>query len=149
MRMAGGQDSLRCDYCKNIYFSPPDDEGVRFLDEALELLCPVCMVPLWNATLAGLPLCICKRRRGMSIKMPVFEPLVEQMRAERGGGATSGPVDGADLDRRIDCPSCRHPMETHLYYGGGRVAIADCERCEANWLDGGALMRIARAQPPD
>ena len=65
MQMADGQLSLRCDYCKNIDFSEPDDSGIRYLDEAQDLLCPACAVPLWNATLSGAAIRACKRCRGM------------------------------------------------------------------------------------
>ena len=145
MRMAGGQESLRCDYCKNIYFSGPDVQGVRYLDELPGLLCPVCAVPLWNATLAGAPLRACKRCRGMLVAMGAFQGLIEQVRAEHAGTQTPATSDEVDPSRKLECPSCHHTMESHFYYGGGHVVMVDCERCEVNWLDGGALMRIVRA----
>jgi Zn-finger nucleic acid-binding protein len=145
MRMSGGQESLRCDYCKNIYFSGPDDQGVRYLDEMPDLLCPVCAVPLWNATLAGVPLRACKRCRGMLVAMGAFEGLIEQARAEHRGTQVPATSDVVDPSRKLECPSCHHTMDSHFYYGGGHVVMEDCERCEVNWLDGGALMRIVRA----
>lgn len=148
MRMAGGQDSLRCDYCKNIYFSAPDDSGIRYLDEAAGLTCPACGDALWNATLAALGLRACKRCRGMLIPMGVFEELVQKLWDERGGTDAVAPEHG-DLSRRLQCPQCHRLMDTHFYYGGGRVVIEDCEHCSLNWLDGGALMRIVRARQAD
>jgi Zn-finger nucleic acid-binding protein len=149
MRMAGGQQSLRCDYCKNIYFSGPDDQGVRYLGELPGLLCPVCVIPLWDATMAGVPLRACKQCRGMLIAMGAFAGLIEQVRAEHAGSEVPDTSDEVDPSRRLECPSCHHPMETHFYYGGGRVVMEDCEHCELNWLDGGALMRIVRAPHDD
>ena len=145
MRMAGGHESLRCDYCKSIYFSGPDEQGVRYLDELPELLCPVCAVPLWNATLAGAPLRTCKKCRGMLVAMGAFQGLIEQVRAEHGGSELPATSDEVDPGRKLECPACHQTMESHFYYGGGHVVMEDCERCELNWLDGGALMRIVRA----
>ena len=145
MRMAGGHESLRCDYCKNIYFSGPDDQGVRYLDELPDLLCPVCAVPLWNATLAGAPLRTCKQCRGMLVAMGAFEGLIEQVRGEHPGAQVPATGDTIDPSRKLECPLCHHTMESHFYYGGGHVVMEDCERCEVNWLDGGALIRIVRA----
>jgi Zn-finger nucleic acid-binding protein len=142
MRLAGGLTSLRCDYCHSLYYSAADDEGVRYLDELQEFLCPVCAVPLWNATLANLPMRACKKCRGMLVAMGSFEGLIAQMRTTHPGAELSVADDGSDLSRRLECPQCHHPMETHFYYGGGHVVMEDCERCELNWLDGGALMRI-------
>jgi len=148
MRMAGGQDSLRCDYCKNIYFSTPDDSGVRYLDQLPKLPCPVCAVALWNATLAGIGIRACKRCRGTLVPMAIFEDLVEKLREQSSGTDNAAP-DAHALDQRLNCPQCHEHMDTHFYYGGGRVVMADCERCSLNWLDGGALMRIVHAPQPD
>lgn len=90
----------------------------------------------------------CKQCRGMSIPMGIFEELVEKLREEQQGtGVTAS--DPGELNNRLLCPQCHQRMETHYYYGGGRVVMADCERCSLNWLDGGALMRIVRARQPD
>lgn len=145
MRLAGGLESLRCDYCKSLYYSAPDDEGVRYLDELQDLLCPVCAIPLWNATLVNVPIRSCKRCRGMLVGMGAFEGLIDQVRGERTGAEVPLADDGSDPSRKLQCPSCHHTMESHFYYGGGHVVMEDCERCEVNWLDGGALMRIVRA----
>jgi len=145
MRLADGLVSLRCDYCKSLYYSAPDDEGVRYLDELENLLCPVCDVPLWNANLADVPIRACKKCRGMLVAMGAFEALIDQARGERHEAKIPMADDGSDLSRRLECPQCHHPMETHFYYGGGHVVMEDCERCELNWLDGGAVMRIVNA----
>lgn len=145
MRLAGGLASLRCDYCKSLYYATPDDSGVRFLDEVQELLCPVCSIPLWNANLANVPIHACKKCHGMLVAMGAFQGLIDQARALNPNVEIPVADDGSELDRTVHCPQCHRAMETHFYYGGGHVVMEDCERCELNWLDGGALMRIAHA----
>lgn len=145
MRLASGSTSLRCDYCGSSYCSAPDDQGLRYLDEVEGLLCPVCALPLWNATLANVPIRACKQCRGMLIAMGALQGLVDQERAEHPGAEIPLAGDGSELSRRLECPHCHHTMETHFYYGGGHVVMEDCERCELNWLDGGALMRVVHA----
>lgn len=145
MRISGGLLSLRCDYCKTVVYTAADDEGVRYMEELQDLLCPVCAVPLWNASLDNVPLRACKKCHGMLIAMGAFEGLIDQVRGENSKSEIPVADDGSDGERRLECPQCHHPMETHFYYGGGHVMMDDCERCELNWLDGGELMRIARA----
>ena len=145
MQLAGGLTSLRCDYCKAIVCTAPDDQDVRYLDELEELLCPVCGVPLWNASMANVPIRACKKCRGILVTMGASQELIEQARAKRPGSEAPMADDGSDLSRKLECPQCHHSMETHFYYGGGQVVMEDCERCELNWLDGGALLRIAHA----
>jgi Zn-finger nucleic acid-binding protein len=145
MRVSGGLLSLRCDYCKNVVYTAADDEGVRYMEELVDVLCPVCAVPLWNASLDNVSIRACKRCHGMLIGMDAFGGLVDLVRSEKPKTEIPVADDGSDLKRKLQCPVCHHAMETHFYYGGGHVVMEDCERCELNWLDGGELMRIARA----
>lgn len=145
MRLGSGNASLRCEYCKTVVTLAADEDGYEFLDETPELLCPVCGIALWNAVLARVPVHVCKRCHGLLAGMSVLEPLVEAMRATHPGSEIPAPAVPADLDRKISCPKCRQRMDTDFYAGGGNVVIAACERCELNWLEGGALMRIVRA----
>jgi Zn-finger nucleic acid-binding protein len=145
LRAAGGIESLRCDYCKNFVYTAPDDEGVSYLEELEELLCPVCAIPLWNATLTNISIRACKKCHGRLVAMDIFEELIGRLRTEHPGSKTPVTDDGSDEKRRLDCPVCHRHMETHFYYGGGHVVMEDCERCELNWLDGGALLRLAHA----
>jgi Zn-finger nucleic acid-binding protein len=137
-------DCLKCAYCQNIYFPEKDDSGVRVLGEASELGCPVCKVPLVQATIAGSDLLYCTRCRGMLIAMGVFGTLVDTLHAQ-GGAAIPPTTDGGDATRRIDCPHCHRSMEAHTYAGAGNVMIDSCEQCLLNWLDHGELMRIVHA----
>ena len=143
MRLTTALINLRCDYCKSIVYNAPDADGIQYLGENGEMPCPVCLVPLWEASRAGIPFRSCKRCHGILIAMKSFVTLIEQARAEQHGAEMPVADDESDLDRKLACPSCHRAMETHFYYGGGHVVMEDCERCELNWLDAGALMRIA------
>ncbi|MGB6871670.1 MAG: zf-TFIIB domain-containing protein, partial [Acidobacteriaceae bacterium] len=59
------------------------------------------------------------------------------------------PADPSQLDRRLACPHCHQPMDTHFYAGPGNVILSDCERCQLNWLDHGKLQRLAHAAAED
>ncbi len=146
MRLATGDASMRCDYCKTVVVLPADDAGVHFLEETFqELNCPVCSIPLWNAMLGGIKLCACKKCKGMLIGMNVFEPLIGELRDKcKNEDEIPSPADPADLRRAVDCPKCHRHTDVHFYMGGGGAIIATCENCELNWLDGGMLMRIVR-----
>jgi Zn-finger nucleic acid-binding protein len=145
MRLANGNASLRCDYCKSIFVAAQDDAGVQLLDKSAELICPVCTVPLWDAVLTGVPIQACKQCHGLLVAMGAFEALIDQMRALHEESAISPAADPADLKRTINCPRCHRRMDTHFYYGGGQSVMSGCENCSLNWLDGGVLMRIVRA----
>lgn len=144
MRLGSGGASLRCEFC-NTVVPLAAESGIQFLDEAPELSCPACAVALWNAVLARVQTHACKRCQGLLVGMSALQPLVAAMRDAHPGSEAPAPADSADLDRRIDCPQCHHRMDTDFYAGGGNVVVAGCERCELNWLDGGALMKIVRA----
>lgn len=146
MRMASGNATLRCDYCKSVVVVKTDDSGLCFLDQVFtDLNCPVCSIPLWNATLSGVKLCACKQCSGMLIKMGLIEDLIEQLRVAVTGMVIPPPADPGDLHRRLNCPRCHGLLDMHFYFGGGGSVIGGCEPCSLNWLDGGILMRIVRA----
>jgi Zn-finger nucleic acid-binding protein len=149
MRVSGGLLSLRCDYCKSVVYTAADDEGVRYMEELVDVLCPVCAVPLWNASIENVSIRACKKCRGMLIAMGAFEGLIGLVRDENPKAEAPVADDGSDLKRKLQCPVCHRAMETHFYYGGGHVVMEDCERCELNWLDGGELMRIAHMLRPE
>jgi Zn-finger nucleic acid-binding protein len=145
MRLEDGKDAFTCDYCKSIYFPEKNEDGVRVLGEPAALLCPVCAVALVHAAHSGHRLLYCTRCRGMLIRMEVFVGLIQDLRARREGAAAVLVPDRKDLERRIMCPQCHQPMDTHFYGGPGNIIIDDCDRCSLNWLDAGELMRIALA----
>lgn len=145
MRLANGNASLRCEFCKTVVTLTPDDAGMQFLEEAPDLECPSCAVALWNAVMAGVQLHACRRCHGLLVAMNALEPLVEAMRASHPGSEIPAPADPADLDRRINCPRCHRRMSSDFYAGGGNAVVSGCERDELNWLDGGVLTRIVGA----
>lgn len=146
MRLEGDKEYFTCDFCKNIYFPDKNEDGVRVLDEASELSCPLCSIPLVHAALSGQRVLYCSRCRGMLLHMDIFVALLDDLRA-RSDGASAIPhrPDPKELQRRISCPQCHQQMETHYYCGPGNVVIDDCSRCSLDWLDYGELMRIVRA----
>ena len=150
MRMATGNATLRCDYCQTVVVTQADSAGVSYLDAVPgDFKCPVCAVPLWNATLHGVKLCACMQCGGMLIAMGVFGDLVDGLRTEQTDSEIPAPPDPSDLQRRLSCPRCRGHLDMHFYLGGGGSVIGGCEQCSLNWLDGGVLMRIVRAPHHD
>lgn len=149
MHLTGGNASLRCDYCKTVVVVAPDDAGVKFVDEAEQLACPLDAAPLWNAVLARVAIRACKQCHGLLVTMGAFEGLIAEMRAEHPEQIDSPLASPADLKRKVICPNCHQAMDTHFYFGGGHAVISTCEHCELHWLDGGVLMRIVRAPHDD
>jgi Zn-finger nucleic acid-binding protein len=150
MRLDDDKDFFSCDYCDNVFFPEPDDEGVRVLGDAVKEACPVCAVPpgvpLFNAALQGHRFLYCRHCRGMLMNVDTFVATVEDLRAHRETPAEiPHHPDPHELDRHIRCPQCHEEMDTHPYAGPGNVIIDNCERCEANWLDYGELRRIVQA----
>ena len=145
MHLAAGSDYLTCEFCKTVQIADPDDEGVRVLDEQSTRSCPICSLPLWNATLLGERIESCRKCKGMLIPMAEFEDLLEQLRAKQNAVAIPTKADPAELRRKVDCPNCHKQMDTHFYYGGGSVIIDACDPCCLIWFDHGELMRIVRA----
>ena len=129
-----------------MYYGQKNEDNVCVTGETSEFACPVCSVPLAEATMDGHKLFYCIRCRGSLIPVPVFVSLLDALRAKQGGAWTiSRPADPAELQRQIHCPRCGRPMDTHFYGGPGNVVIDDCAACELNWLDKGELWRIVRA----
>jgi Zn-finger nucleic acid-binding protein len=145
MRLEPDKDCLTCDYCKNMYFPVKGDDGVSVFPEKSENTCPVCSIPLMQASLAKVRIQYCTQCRGMLIPMGVFLALVDELRAGQPGSLIPPPPDPTELRRTLPCPHCHKPMVTHYYSGAGNVILEDCEDCELNWLDHGKLMRIVRA----
>jgi Zn-finger nucleic acid-binding protein len=149
MRLEEDRQFLTCEYCGNVHFPDPNSEGVRVLEVPSELACPVCAIPLVHAAAGGERILYCGRCRGMLISMDRFTGIIQDLRSRRETTvAPPSPPNWKDLDRRIKCPRCSQPMDTHPYGGGGNVIMDDCENCSLNWLDYGELERIVRAPDP-
>jgi Zn-finger nucleic acid-binding protein len=145
MQLKADGVSFKCDYCQSVYVPEKADDGVRVLDEADGSICPICTLPLKNATLNQMRIIYCTKCHGMLIPMQVFEALIDAVRGSRDGGAIQPAADSRDLSRKIACPRCNHRMDTHFYAGPGNVVIDTCDDCLLNWLDYGELQRIAYA----
>jgi Zn-finger nucleic acid-binding protein len=134
-----------CDYCANQATPPLDDDGVLVLGPVKEK-CPVCQSGLSNGSLESFDLLFCERCRGMLIPMEDFQPMIAALRSHRGAPtAFLAPRSSADADRTLACPKCGGRMDGHPYGGGGNVNVDTCEACEAIWLDGGELRKVASA----
>ena len=146
MRLEAEKACLFCDYCGTIYYPDRNADGVRILGQASPYSCPVCATPLQQGALDEHPLAYCERCRGMLVEMPVFVDLIDVMRSRRAGpAATPHAGDPRDLNRKLACPGCHRPMNTHFYAGPGNIVIDDCSRCGWNWLDYGEITRIIAA----
>jgi Zn-finger nucleic acid-binding protein len=145
MRLKPDMESFKCDYCQNTVFPEKNDDGVRVLGEPSELECPLCKTLLVHAVLVKSPILYCSGCKGMLIPMGMLEGLIEALRDEQGAGATAPAPDKEDLQRKINCPQCHHPLDAHFYAGPGNAVIDSCEDCSLIWLDRGVLMRIAHA----
>src|SRR5579872_4892271 len=136
IRLEDDRQSALCAYCGAVYVPEKNEEGVRVFEQAGNLSCPICRIPLHHATVARQRMLYCTQCRGSLIPMPVFVTLIAILRAERGAGAEiAPPPDAHQLDRVTHCPQCGRQMDTHYYAGGGNVVIDDCSRCELDWLD--------------
>jgi Zn-finger nucleic acid-binding protein len=146
MRLQEGKDSLFCDYCNQVYTPPEAEDGVRILDQQSSLACPVCAAPLAHAAMAHHRVLYCAHCHGSLIKMEEFSSLLGDLRSRwRESPATPHPPEAQELRRRMNCPQCSRPMDTHYYSGPGNIVIDDCSRCELDWLDAGELMTMVRA----
>ena len=145
MRLKPDEDSYKCEYCHNIFLPDKDDDGVRVLGDPTNETCPVCNIPLVNAALGHARILYCTKCHGMLVSMEAFSPLIDELHAQQRGTIPQPPADGSDLRRKIDCPQCRHRMDTHFYAGPGNVVIDSCENCSLIWLDRGELMHIVHA----
>lgn len=147
MRLEEDKEYFICDYCESRYFPDADQEGVRLLGQKAAEMCPICQVPLENAAVGSQRMLFCTQCRGMLIPMRVFMDIVETLRAQRDGAPPEvAPLPNPrDLERRLDCPACHNPMDTHPYAGPGNVIIDNCPDCFLNWLDHGELEHIVRA----
>jgi Zn-finger nucleic acid-binding protein len=144
MRLKSGAESYQCDYCQSVYVPEKNDDGVRVLEVADES-CPVCNVPLSRASLAHTAILYCTRCRGMLVSMEGFGGLISEEQVRQGVSKIQPAADASDLQRRLNCPRCHRPMDTHFYAGPGNVVIDTCDHCMVNWLDNGELSRIAHA----
>jgi Zn-finger nucleic acid-binding protein len=142
-------EGFKCDYCHAVFFPGEEDDGVNVLaqpaDGGPDLSCPLCNLPLVQATVAKIPVLYCTSCRGLLLPMQVLPSVIDELRAGQGSAAVQTPPDQGDLKRTIQCPKCHRRMDTHFYAGPGNVIVDSCGDCWLIWLDRGELTRIVHA----
>jgi len=146
MRLEEDKGYLICDYCESTFSPDPNDRGIRVLGETSSVSCSICGVPLVHAALSGQIVLYCEQCGGILIGMDLFATLIQTLRW-RGSFPieTIRPPDWKGLQRKMNCPRCGNPMNTHLNGGPGNIMIDNCEHCSLNWLDDGELQRVIGA----
>src|SRR5439155_23365101 len=136
---------FRCPYCHAFEFPEPTGDGVAVVGGDTEYDCPVCGDRLTRAAVDGYDVSYCPACRGFLATNATFGILVRLERA-RHAEPDFVPVPFApeELRRRVQCPRCHKPMDTHPYHAGGNAVIDTCERCHLVWLDAGELAEIGR-----
>jgi Zn-finger nucleic acid-binding protein len=148
MRLSRDQGLMICDYCGSQAAPATDEEGVVVLEPTTRA-CPVCAIPLANASLESYDMLYCARCHGMLLAMEKFLPLLEILREHRYWSRSSTSPRNFAAERVIHCPLCKRAMDQHPYGGGGNVAVDSCESCSMLWLDRGELSRIVAAPDRD
>ena len=152
MALAQSRRHFTCGHCGTSHFPEPSDaDGVQVLgsdDGALP--CPICHVAMAHGLLHGEPVEACPTCRGMLIRRAAFADLVQNRRLWATTAPESPqPLEPRQLERRLQCPQCTQPFDTHPYGGPGAVVIDGCSRCNLIWLDYGEFRRIINAPGGD
>lgn len=150
LKLVPGRDYFFCEHCGSFHFPDANRDGVRLLGEDTGLACPVCREELVSGSVGEVRVRTCPKCRGILVPQYNLYTIVRYLRAgypEKD--RPPKPLNRSELDRRIICPSCQQPMDTHPYYGPGNVVIDNCARCALVWLDFGELDRILSASGRD
>jgi Zn-finger nucleic acid-binding protein len=150
MTLVPGHNYFFCEYCMSYDFPEETSDGVRVLGEGSEVKCPVCHATLSPASVAETHVLHCEKCRGILAEQQAFPTIVKVLRA-RASGPPDSPrlLNREEMERRIHCPHCGQPMDTHPYYGPGNVVIDTCIHCALVWLDYGELGTIVDAPGRD
>jgi Zn-finger nucleic acid-binding protein len=144
-----GRDHCVCEFCSTFHFPQPlkdSADRIKPLGQRSKLDCPVCRKPLSLGSIERVEILYCANCRGLLSICDDFVQIIESRRSKWAGAEDSPqPLDPKELERRIDCPVCRRPMEVHPYYGPGNAVIDSCSRCRVVWLDHGEMAVIERA----
>lgn len=142
-----------CRYCGSFHFPETvGDDGVRVVAEGRGTgVCPICRKTLSSAMLDERHLVeYCVNCRGVLVSRSTFADVVRLRRAwATGPPGAPVPLSHAELQRRVECPRCAAPLETHPYFGPGNVVIDSCGACDVIWLDFGELKQIVDAPGSD
>lgn len=153
LRPVGNRNYFRCDHCETFHFPEQTGDGVAELGGEAAFGCPVCENQLTRAAIDGHEVSYCRTCRGFLATNATFGAIVRLRRAANAPPEhVPLPFAPAELARRVTCPRCRKPMDTHPYHAGGNAVIDTCHRCHVVWLDAGELTVIGRypgrAAPP-
>jgi Zn-finger nucleic acid-binding protein len=148
MRLSRDQGLMICDYCGSQATPRTDEEGVLVMAPTTHN-CPLCAVPLADASIEGCELLYCTRCRGMLFNTEKILPLLEVLREHRYWSRSSQAPRDRDAGRVLRCPLCALEMDKHPYGGGGNIDVDSCEPCSVLWLDRGELSRIVAAPDRD
>jgi Zn-finger nucleic acid-binding protein len=151
MTLITDRDYFFCQYCGAFLFPPESSEGVRVLDESpRNLACPVCKESLFRASILRYPALHCRKCRGTMMAQLLFGEVVQYLRSRANGPADKPRLLRQDeLRRRVQCPYCRNPMDTHPYAGPGNIVIDTCPHCFVIWLDYGEINQVVNAPGKD
>lgn len=145
LKPVGNRPYFRCPYCVTFHFPHEMADGVAVIGGAARHDCPVCTEPLAHAAIDGHAVEYCQACRGFLAANATFNQIVQVKRARNGGQEPVAiPFDQEELRRRLPCPGCRKPMDTHPYHGGGNAVIDTCHRCRLVWLDAGEITVLGR-----
>jgi len=139
-----GRNYLQCPYCLSFHFPTEQKDGVVPGNEFSGHACPVCARPLVRSSVEGVDAHWCENCHGLLLERRNFTRIVEIRRAMHRKGYDVDEV-AEELDiipRHLRCPGCHGTMETHPYFGPGRVVIDACGNCHLIWLDPGELTII-------
>lgn len=140
------QDLLTCKYCDTTHVpSLVEDTLIKKLTGVSSNVdCSLCAAELQHAKLGASTFLYCSDCRGLLIDQKELFDLITYVRLEADSSErTPEPIKASDLEREIDCPSCKKCMVAHEYYGPGDFVIDWCSSCNKVWLDGGELARTS------
>jgi Zn-finger nucleic acid-binding protein len=153
MELFAARGYFFCKYCGSFHFpETAGDDGIKVLgDSERRVNCAVCGKPLAPAQLDDThAVQYCRNCRGVLLPRAAFAAVVEKRRAwATHPPGPPVPLNRAELDRKVICPSCQGSMSAHPYYGPGNVVIDSCQKCDAIWLDFGELRQIVDAPGRD
>jgi Zn-finger nucleic acid-binding protein len=143
---------FRCGHCGRYHF--PDRveaDGIDITGRCGDAVaCPLCAVPMANATLHGEPIHFCETCRGMLLPRAAFAELIFRQRASPSSPPTiPPPLDRRALNRELSCPRCARRFDTHAYGGPGNAVVDGCAQCDVMWLDFGEFRQIIDAPGRD
>ncbi len=140
------QDTLLCHYCDTVHVpSLREDSAIEKIDGVLAgSSCSLCLKKFSLAKLGEVSFLYCESCKGLLVDQSDLLNLILYVRSSHGKGERF-PVSirQEDLERIVNCPSCREKMHTHEYYGPGDFVVDSCSSCKKVWLDGGELSQAA------